>query len=193
MVWDNIIFTLFTDTKWHNNSAANTKKTSWNILFSLKRYLYIKDQVLLEFFFKFIESITDAARCKHENNQTKKHHFTQSWRGNSTQFAWAWHRMPLRFCHQPCKQEEISYKIHTDHKLQCESLNAVVQKLFNLLNSSQQVLVLAQYVLQERLLELGDLARLHFVQVSPHTSINDCYLFFNGHWSWKMKACIHNR
>lgn len=54
---------------------------------------------------------------------------------------------------------------------------------FNLLDSCQQVLVLTQDVLQEGLLKLGDFAWLHFVQVSPHTSINDCHLFFNGHWS----------
>ncbi len=181
------------DRKWHNDSATNTKRSSQlvGIFYSLLRDICtLKIKCPLNFFLKFIESITDAALCKHENDQTKKHHFTQSWRGNSTQFASAWHRMPLRFCHQPCKQEEISYKMHTDHKSQCERLNAVVPKLFNLLNSCQQVLVLAQYVLQERLLELGDLARLHFVQVSPHTSINDCYLLFNGHWSWKIKAYI---
>lgn len=43
--------------------------------------------------------------------------------------------------------------------------------------------MLAQDVLQEGLLELGDLARLHFVQVTPHTGVDDSYLFFNGHWS----------
>ena len=60
--------------------------------------------------------------------------------------------------------------------------NPALNIFFNLLNRSQQVLVLTQYMLQERLLKLGDLAWLHFVQVTPHTSINYCYLLFNSHW-----------
>lgn len=55
--------------------------------------------------------------------------------------------------------------------------------MYDLPDSSQQVLVLAQDVLQEGLLKLGDFAGLHFVQVSPHTSIDDCHLLLNGHWS----------
>lgn len=53
----------------------------------------------------------------------------------------------------------------------------------DLLDGSQQVLLLAQDVLQEGLFELCDLAGLHFVQVSPHTSIDDGHLLFNGHRS----------
>lgn len=53
----------------------------------------------------------------------------------------------------------------------------------NVPDGCQQVLVLAQDVLQEGLLELGDLAGLHFVQVAPHAGVDDSYLFFNGHWS----------
>lgn len=76
----------------HNSSTVKTKKETESelggILYSLFREICtFKDQVPFEVFFKFIESITDTELCKHENNQTKKHHFTQSWRGNSTQFV----------------------------------------------------------------------------------------------------------
>lgn len=43
--------------------------------------------------------------------------------------------------------------------------------------------MLTQDVLQEGLLKLGDLAGLHLVQVSPHASIDDRYLLFDGHGS----------
>ncbi len=54
-----------------------------------------------------------------------------------------------------------------------------------LLDCSEQVLVLAEDVLQESLLELCDLARLHLVQVTSDTSVDDCYLLLNGHGSWR--------
>lgn len=63
------------------------------------------------------------------------------------------------------------------------AVERMVLLVSDLLDSSQQVLVLAEDVLQEGLLELGDLAGFHFIQVSPHTSIDDCHLLFNGHWS----------
>lgn len=88
--------------------------------------------------------------------------------------------MPQRFCHQPCNEEQIEMYCNQCTK---NKESAIALEMLNSLNICQQVLVLAQYVLQERLLKLGDLAWLHFVQVSPHTSINDCYLFFNSHWS----------
>lgn len=54
-----------------------------------------------------------------------------------------------------------------------------------LLDSGEQVLVLAEDVLQEGLLKLCDLAGLHLVQVTSDTSIDDRYLLLNGHGSWR--------
>lgn len=48
---------------------------------------------------------------------------------------------------------------------------------------SEEVLVLADDVLQESLLKLCNLAGLHLVQVTSDTSVDDCYLLFNGHGS----------
>ncbi len=53
------------------------------------------------------------------------------------------------------------------------------------LDCGEQVLVLAEDVLQESLLELCDLAGLHLVQVTSDTSVDDCYLLLNGHGSWR--------
>lgn len=81
------------------------------------------------------------------------------------------------------EKKRLVTKIHERvHKLQSKKVHCC-RAVCRLLNSCQQVLVLAQYVLQEGLLKLGDLAGLQFVQVSPHTSINDRYLLFNGHRS----------
>lgn len=49
------------------------------------------------------------------------------------------------------------------------------------LDSGEQVLVLAENVLQESLLELCDLAGLHLVQVTSDAGINNCDLFLDGH------------
>lgn len=55
---------------------------------------------------------------------------------------------------------------------------------FYSLDCGEQVLVLTEDVLQESLLKLCDLAGLHFVQVTPDTSVDDSYLLLNGHGSW---------
>lgn len=60
--------------------------------------------------------------------------------------------------------------------------------VWNVPDGRQQVLVLAQDVLQEGLLKLGDLARFHFVQVAPDPGVDDGDLFFNGHGSWTRKG-----
>lgn len=51
-------------------------------------------------------------------------------------------------------------------------------------DSVEQVLVLADDMLQESLLEPCDLAGLHLVQVTSDTGIDDCYLLLNGHGTW---------
>ncbi len=52
----------------------------------------------------------------------------------------------------------------------------------------EQILVLADDVLKEGSLEFGDLARLHLVQVSSHTSVNDGHLLLNGHGSLRQNS-----
>lgn len=51
-------------------------------------------------------------------------------------------------------------------------------------NGCKQFLVLTTNMLQEGSLKLCDLAGFHLVEVAPHTSIDDCDLFLNGHGSW---------
>lgn len=48
----------------------------------------------------------------------------------------------------------------------------------------EQVLVLAEDVPKEGLLKPGDLGRVHLVQVTSDTGIDDCHLLLNGHWAW---------
>jgi len=48
-------------------------------------------------------------------------------------------------------------------------------------DAGQHVLVLAEDVLQELLLEPCDLAGLHLVQVTPDTGVDDRHLLLNGH------------
>lgn len=59
--------------------------------------------------------------------------------------------------------------------------NHFVARNHILLNCGEQVLVLAEDVLQESLLELCDLAGLHLVEVTSDTSVDDCYLLLDGH------------
>lgn len=78
----------------------------WNTLFPIKRYLCtLKIKCHLNF------SVVHRKynwRCTMQTwkDQTRVHHFTQSWRGKSTQSAWVWHQMPQRFCRQPCNREK---------------------------------------------------------------------------------------
>lgn len=62
----------------------------------------------------------------------------------------------------------------------------------NLPDGCEQILVLAEDVLKESLLEFGDLARLHFIQVSSHTSVNDGHLLLNGHWTLRQKTALEH-
>lgn len=47
--------------------------------------------------------------------------------------------------------------------------------------------MLAENMLKKSLLKLCDLGWVHFVQVSPHTSIDDCNLLLNGHGACRSK------
>ena len=48
-------------------------------------------------------------------------------------------------------------------------------------DSGQQVLVLAEDVLQEGLLELGDLVGIHLVQMTSDPGVDDRHLLLNSH------------
>lgn len=48
--------------------------------------------------------------------------------------------------------------------------------------------MLAENMLKKSLLKLCDLGWVHFVQVSPHTSIDDCNLLLNGHGACRTKC-----
>ena len=64
-----------------------------------------------------------------------------------------------------------------------------VEYTFSLLDDSpdagQKVLVLAENVLQERLLEPCDLAGIHLVQMPSDTGVDHRHLLLNGHGAYE--------
>lgn len=64
----------------------------------------------------------------------------------------------------------------------------IQERSFALLDCREQVLLLAEDVLQECLLKPCDLAGLHLVQVSSDAGVDDRYLLLNGHGSCRREA-----
>lgn len=147
-------------TSWWALNKRNRKVIRWLLEYFILSWdkLYIKDQVPLEGFLKFIKVQLTFHYANMDHNRVKANWFTQSSRGNSTQFAWVWHQMPRWFCRQPCNEyrKDLLQKINL-------AVAHMVLLITDLLYGSQQVLLLAQDVLQEGLFELCDLAGLHFV------------------------------